>query len=67
MIKRKRKLNKQALVNVRRYTVVGNTERTHYFNLGDVVSRTYHYADSEYSFRYIRNGLEQWVMPCDII
>ena len=68
MIKRKRKLNKQALINVRRYTIVGNLGHSlnHFFDIGECVEFTG--LSDYYSKRFVNaSGLEQWVSNCDVI
>lgn len=74
MIKRKRKLNKQKLISVRLYTVIGKVGYPlHYFNIGTTVKRTFSEYDADCvkapnSHEYVDStGLEQWVAHCDIM
>lgn len=68
MIKRKRKLNKQKLVAVRRYTITGNQseEVGHFYQVGTRVKRIF--RDGTHVHKYVdKYGTTQWVDSCDLI
>jgi len=67
MIKTKRKLNKQAIINLRRYVVVSNTEHFHYFKVGDIVQRTEGPTGTGNFFcTRLRDGLTQHINPREL-
>ena len=68
MIKRKRKINKQELINVRLYTVTGNNGRIkHHFIIGEVVRKYKSISDDRNYYQSVTTGLKQYVSSTDII
>lgn len=71
MIKRKRKINKQELINVRLYTVTGNTRYGHNFLKGEVVRRCTppiaEFANDNDYYQSVTTGMKQYVSSTDII
>lgn len=68
MIKRKRKINKQELINVRRYTVISNSAVVrHHFPIGTVVEPVGTSLFSFNDYKCIHTGLMQCVYPECII
>ncbi|AVI05052.1 hypothetical protein HOS95_gp07 [Salmonella phage vB_SpuP_Spp16] len=68
MIKRKRKINKKELINVRLYTVTGNNGRPkHHFIRGEVVRKYKSISDDRNYYQSVTTGLKQYVSSTDII
>lgn len=68
MIKRKRKINKRELINVRLYTVTGNNGRPkHHFIRGEVVRKYKSISDDRNYYQSVTTGLKQYVSSTDII
>lgn len=67
MIKRKRKLNKLQLINVRFYTVTGNNGRPrHHFIKGELVRFIGTENDTCDYYQSVTRGLKQYVSSTDI-
>lgn len=71
MTKTKRKLNKLQLINVRLYTVTGNTRYGHQFIKGEVVRRCTsplaEFANDNDYYQSVTTGMKQYVTSKDII
>lgn len=67
MIKAKRKLNKLAIINLRRHAVISNDEYFHYFAVGDIVQRTEGPSGTGNFFcTRLRDGLTQHINPREL-